>query len=261
MENKHSTKVVRLLRREPAATRIAAPKRKSNVPELAVDLARVKYSESKHVTRVMLASSVGEKKAHTSELDETFYKKEQQFEYGLAFASGVMPKLASVFLIPMILIYPLYPAYAAEESITQSASSTETTSPSSGDALQSVKNDSNAEPQTTGDKGAAPSLLIPSDAPSTSATPSTSDADVFARGATSTTESATETPPPPPDSEVGGGPGLPAEHARDWRRRRPVLTVERHPPAQPTRTERLPSARPQPPARPRGTHRAATHRG
>ena len=206
MENKHSTKVVRLLRREPVATRITLPKKTNKVLEFSVDIGQVKYSESKNVTRVMLTSRANEKTAYKNDLDKAFYKKEQRFEYGFAFASGIMPKLASVFLIPMILIYPLYPAYAAEESITQNASSTEaTTPPSSSNALQSGKNDSNDKPQTTADNSAATSSLIAPDASSTSAIPSTSEGAVLGSVATSTTESATDTPSTPPVSEVGSG--------------------------------------------------------
>ncbi len=129
MENKHSTKVVRLMRRAHPATRIVAPEKRSKVPELFVDLARARHIESNDTSRVMLTSSGSTTTAHKGDhaLAETFYKKSNNPEYGFAFASGVIPKLASLFLIPMILIYPLYPAYAADESVTQSATSTDAT--------------------------------------------------------------------------------------------------------------------------------------
>ena len=50
-------------------------------------------------------------------------------------------------------------------------------------------------------------------------------------------------------------PRLPAEHARDRRCRRPLLALERHPPARPARALGLPPPRPQPPARHGGADR------
>ena len=57
--------------------------------------------------------------------------------------------------------------------------------------------------------------------------------------------------------QFGGDPRLPAEHARDRRRGRALLAVERHAPARPARAERLPAPRPEPAAGAGDPHRRA----
>ncbi len=202
MENKHSTKVVRLLRRVHPATRILGVKDRSNVPLLSVELARAKFSESKNISQVMLTSGIKKKESETIEI---FHSRENRHEYGFVFASGVMPKVASLFLIPMILIYPLYPAYAADESVTQNASSTDATiPPASSDGAKGVNNSESDVPKAAGDIPAVSQAATSSDASSTRAISSKFDV-VVLDDATTSQVTTSDTPPIVPISDRGGG--------------------------------------------------------
>ncbi len=200
MVNEHSNKIVRLTRRAEQSAFVVAPKSNCKPHLNSVDLSRSNHAERTNITRKTLAAYpiVGQSPESASDIS---YRVSTQPINGFAFATGVMPKLASLFLIPMILIYPLYPAYAAEESVTQHASSTdrETFPPPSDVAVANVV--SGDAPQAQADN-AIPQISAATEAASSTSTSIPSEGTLLG-DATTSASAASDTPPVIPVSQGG----------------------------------------------------------
>ncbi len=107
---------------------------------------------------------------------------------GLTFASGMLGKFAAILLIPMLLLQPLLPVYAADESVAGDASTTVAVADTSTAPAQDTPSTPADTPETSAATPAVPESASPSsgDTVSTSSVSSDSSAPTVLGDATTT---------------------------------------------------------------------------
>ena len=117
MNREYSSHVVRLTHRKPGTPPLvmAPASRMRGDASASLDLSKPRSSHRQDLHNKQ------------SSFEPSEHETAHLVRCGFAFSQGVLPKLASLFLIPMIFVYPLYPAYAADESVAPTATTTDAT--------------------------------------------------------------------------------------------------------------------------------------